>query len=125
MVDLDKIIKKERCVFRGNVLLFFKHDFSRNSRVVSTGEENVYRLEICMTRGIVSECYLDITGAANYFVEQAAMGAICEQNFLFPKGLEDAVSICREIFRKEVLPKHETMLLEKRDVFVRDEIINK
>jgi len=125
MIDTDKIVKKDRCTFRGNVLLIFKTDRNNNSRVVSTGEENVFRLERNRERGIISECYLDINGAANYYVEQAAMGATCIENFLFPNGLEDAVSICREIYRKEVQPKHETILLEKRDVFVRDEIMKK
>ena len=123
MFDVNKIVKSDRCMFRGNVLLFFKQDFNNNSRVVSTGEENVFKIEKHMSRGVVSDCFVNIGGVANYYVEQIAMGATCEQNFLFPRALDDAIELCRQIYRDEVAPSLETQKLEERDRFVRDEIL--
>lgn len=123
MVDVKKIVKSDRCMFRGNVLLFFKQDFRNNSRVISTGEENVFKIEKMMSRGITADCFVNIGGVANYYVEQIAMGATCEQNFIFPKALDDAVEICRKIYRDEVVPSLEIQKLEDRDKFVRDEIL--
>ncbi len=124
MFDVNKIVKSDRCMFRGNVLLFFKQDLKNNSRVVSTGEENVFKIERCMGgHGHISECYVNMGGVANYYVEQIAMGATCEQNFIFPRALDDAVELCRKIYHDEVAPKLETKKLEERDKFVRDEIL--
>lgn len=110
-------------MFRGNVLLRFKQDFHNNSRVVSTGEENVFKIEKMMSRGITADCFVNIGGVANYYVEQIAMGATCEENYLFPRALDDAVELCRKIYQEEVKPKIETQQLEDRDRFVRDEIL--
>jgi len=123
MLDANKIVKSDRCMFRGNVLLFFKQDFNNNSRVMSTGEENVFKIEKMMSRGIISDCYVNLGGVANYYVEQVAMGATCEQNFIFPKAISDAIEICRQIYRDEVAPSLEIQKLEERDKFVRDEIL--
>ena len=123
MFDVNKIVKSDRCMFRGNVLLFFKQSFNNNSRVVSTGEENVFKIERSVTKGHISECFVNMGGVANYYVEQTAMGATCEQNFIFPKALEDAVELCRQIYRDEVAPSLEIQKLEERDKFVRDEIL--
>ena len=123
MFDAKKIVKSDRCMFRGNVLLFFKQDLQNNSRVVSTGEENVFKIEKHVSRGIISDCFVNIGGVANYYVEQIAMGATCEQNFIFPKALDDAVELCRQIYRDEVVPSLEIQKLEERDKFVRDEIL--
>ena len=60
MVDVNKIVKSDRCMFRGNVLLFFKQDYKNNSRVVSTGEENVFKIEKHMSRGHVADCFGNI-----------------------------------------------------------------
>ena len=104
MIDLESLVKTERCRFKGNELMFFKQDFCNSSRVVSTGEENVFKVEKSIRKGIVTESLMDITGVANYFVEQSTLGAKLEQNFLFPKGIEDAIEICREVYKREVKP---------------------
>ena len=123
MFDVNKIVKSDRCMFRGNVLLRFKQDFHNSSRVVSTGEENVFKIEKMMSRGITADCFVNIGGVANYYVEQIAMGATSEENYLFPRALDDAVELCRKIYQDEVKPKIETQQLEDRDKFVRDEIL--
>ena len=123
MFDVKKIVQSDRCMFRGNVLLFFKQDFNNNSRVISTGEENVFKIEKHVSRGIISDCFVNIGGVANYYVEQIALGATCEQNFIFPRALDDAVELCRQIYRDEVAPSLEIQKLEERDKFVRDEIL--
>ncbi len=123
MFDVQKIVKSDRCMFRGNVLLFFKQNYNNNSRVVSTGEENVFKIEKLVSKGHISECFVNIGGVANYYVEQIAMGATCDQNYLFPRALEDAVALCRQIYRDEVAPSLEIQKLEERDKFVRDEIL--
>ncbi len=105
MIDLESLVNMEKCLFKGNELMFFKQDFCNSSRIVSTGEKNVFKLEKSIRKGILAESLMDITGVANYYVEQSANGAKVTQNLLFPKGLRDAIEICREVYKRDVKPR--------------------
>lgn len=116
MIDLESLVNMEKCLFKGNELLFFKQDYCNSSRIVSTGEKNVFKLEKSIRKGIIAESLMDITGVANYFVEQSVNGAKVTQNFLFPKGLDDAIEICRNVYKQEIKPLIDAGLVFERCV---------
>jgi len=90
--------------FEGNELLFFKRDFCNSCRVVSTGEENKFKVEKSIRKGIVDRTVEDLHGVANLYVQFAAEEVQPEKNLLLPKGLEDAIMVCREEYHRNVKP---------------------
>lgn len=90
--------------FEGNELLFFKRDMCNSCRVVSTEDTNKFKVEKSIRKGIVNREVDDLHGVANLFVQFAAEDIKPELNLLFPKGLEDAIMICREEYHKNVKP---------------------
>jgi hypothetical protein len=93
--------------YEGNELMFFKRDFCNSCRVVSTDDPNKFKVEKSIRKGIVNKETDDLHGVANLMVQFAAEDIHPEKNLLFPKGLQDAIMLCREEYKKNVPAKEE------------------
>jgi len=108
MEELKRIVASNPLTqYDGNELMFFKRDFCNSCRVVSTGHPDKFRVEKSIRKGILNKEVDDLHGVANLMVQYAAEGINTERNFLFPKGIEDALALCREEYHKNVAPAKE------------------
>jgi len=94
--------------FAGNELMLFKRDFCNSCRIESTGDPNKFKVEKSIRKGIVNREMDDLHGVANLYVQMASEDIKPEVNFIFPKGLEDAIALCREEYHKNVVKPAES-----------------
>lgn len=104
MESVRESLKSNQSVhFAGNELMLFKRDFCNSCRVESTGDPDKFKVEKSIRKGIVNREVEDLHGVANLFVQMAAEDIKPETNYIFPKGLHDAIAICREEYHKNVV----------------------
>ncbi len=110
----EAISKNPFVLCSDNELLFFKRDFCNSCRVVSTGEPDLFLVEKSIRKGIVSRQKESLENVANLYVEFMAEMVTPEKNLLFPKGAEDAVAICQEVYQRDVVQPAPSNILEKK-----------
>jgi len=107
-MDLEKLKRilagNPAVTYKDNEVLYFNRDMCNSVRVVSTGDVGKYKVERSIRKGIVHEEEVLLEDVAHLVVEMAAQEVTPERNFLFPRGLEDAMAICTERYHKEVAP---------------------
>ncbi len=107
-MDLEKLKRilggNPAVTYKDNEVLFFHRDMCNSIRVVSTGDVGKYKIERSLRKGIVHEETVLLEDIAHLVVEMAAQEITPERNFLFPRGLDDAMAICTERYHKEVAP---------------------
>jgi|DEB0MinimDraft_3_1074331.scaffolds.fasta_scaffold251731_1 hypothetical protein len=115
-MDKEKLLRilsgNAHASFAGNEVMFYPRDFCNGVKVVSTGDPEKYKIIRSIRKGIVHEEVVLLEDVAHLYVEMAAEEVLPKVNLLFPKGLEDAMAICQERYRKEVEP----LLKEEKEV---------
>jgi hypothetical protein len=108
-MDKEKLIRilsgNAHASFAGNEVMFYNRDMCNCIKVVSTGDPEKYKVIRSIRKGIQHEEEVLLEDVAHLFVEMAAGEVYPTTNLLFPRGLPDAMDICRERYRKEVEPR--------------------
>jgi len=110
----EAISKNPMVMCSDNELLFFKRDYCNSCRVVSTGDPDVFIVEKSIRKGIINKQRESLEDVANLYVEFMAQMVTPEKNLLFPKGAEDAVAICQEVYQRDVVKPAPSDIFEKK-----------
>ncbi len=107
-MDKEKLIRilsgNSHACCAGNEVMFYNRDMCNGVKVVSTGDPEKYKVIRSIRKGILHEEEVLLEDVAHLFVEMAAEDVLPTTNLLFPRGLSDAMDICRERYKKEVEP---------------------
>ncbi len=101
----ERIAMSQSVTFADNELLYFKRDFCNSCQVVSTGYPDEYVVKQSIRKGIVDKRKMNLEEVANLYVQFMAEEIHPTVNYLFPKGLEDVLIICRNAYKRDVEPK--------------------
>ena len=81
---------------------------------MSTGDPDVFLVEKSIRKGIINKQKESLEDVANLYVEFMAQMVTPEKNLLFPKGAEDAVAICQEVYQRDVVKPAPADIFEKK-----------
>lgn len=93
----------EKVLFPDNELILLKFNTVsewNNAVVISTGDNNKYKVQKSIRRGIVANLYMTYFEVVHLVLEMYAQGATFSYNYLFPGGFQQCIEIGAKEFNK-------------------------